>query len=102
MRWHAVSRVVRVLLVRRRRSFARSCHMSGSRVVACCSRASSRVVVCAVRVLLRACRSARGDMLFCASVACCRAISRIVNSSRLEFLVLILLLIYLIAVSMAD
>jgi hypothetical protein len=74
MRWHVVSRVVRVLLVGRRRSFARSRHTSGSRVVACCSRASSRVsrtwsrvVVRAVRVLLRACRSARGNVLFRAS-----------------------------------
>ena len=45
MRWHAVSRVIRVLLVRRRRSFARSRHVYGSRV-------AMRVV----RVLLRACR----------------------------------------------
>jgi hypothetical protein len=32
----------------------------------------------------------------------CRAISRVVNSSRLESLVLILLLIYLTVVSVAD
>jgi hypothetical protein len=63
MRWHAVSRVIRVLLVLRRRSLARLCHSYGSCVVACCSRASShvsrtwsRVVVCAVCVPLRACR----------------------------------------------
>jgi hypothetical protein len=63
MRWHAVSRVIRVLLVRRRRSFARSCLAYGSRAVACCSHASSRVsrtwsrvVVRTVRELLRACR----------------------------------------------
>ena len=63
MRWHAVSRAIRVLLVLRRRSFARLCHSSGSRVVACCSRASSRVsrtwsrvVVRVVRVPLRASR----------------------------------------------
>ena len=44
MRWHAVSRVIHVLLVRRC-SFARSRHVYGSRV-------AMRVV----RVLLRACR----------------------------------------------
>jgi TnpA family transposase len=63
MRWHAVSRVIRVLLVHRRRSFARSRLAYGSRVVACCSHVSSRVsrtwsrvVVRTVREVLRACR----------------------------------------------
>jgi hypothetical protein len=50
----------RALFARRRCSFACSRHTSGTRVVACCSRASSHiicswsyVVVCAFRVLLR-------------------------------------------------
>jgi hypothetical protein len=45
MRWHAISRVIRVLLVRLRRSFARSCHVYGSRAVVCCSHVSSRVLI---------------------------------------------------------
>jgi hypothetical protein len=63
MRWHAVSRVIRVLLVSRRRSFARSRHAYGSRVVrarrlgvsfAHCSRGVARIVSCVVRMLYHA------------------------------------------------
>ena len=38
----------------------------------------------------------------CASGACCRVVSCIVNSPRVESLVLIKLLIYLIVVSVVD
>jgi hypothetical protein len=68
MRWHAISRVVRVLLVRRRRSFARR-----SRCLSTLFWVSLTCYVAHVRT----------------SFARCRAVSRVVNSSRLESPVLI-------------
>jgi hypothetical protein len=53
----------------------------------------ARTVSCVVRVLCRACR---------ASSTRCRIVSRVVNSPRLESLVIIILVIYLTAVSVAD
>ena len=79
-----VTLVVDVLFVRLVRALFARCRASFLRVVriaACCSRMS--------------CVSARRS-------ARCRAISCVVNSHRLESLVLIKLLIYLTAVSVTD
>jgi hypothetical protein len=98
----------RAVRVRRHASFAHDHAWSCALFVCSFTRAVQHMVTCwftrrsrCLRVLFRvssACCVARVR----ASVVCYRAISRIVNSSRLESLVLILLLIYLIAVSVVD
>jgi hypothetical protein len=65
------------------------------------ARAGSRVVH-ARRAHCFMCRQRAMSRVSARRSTRCRAVSRVVNSSRLESLVLILLLIYLTVVSVAD
>ena len=94
------------------RELFHTCWCAGSRVVragrahyfVCRQRAMSRVAVhrsrwsCALFRVSSACCVARVRVSF----ARCRTVSLVINSSRLESLVLIKLLIYLTVVSVAD